>query len=218
MATPKKENKIRDYDRTRKRLLEVVGEILKDTGFTGLKTNHIAKRLGKDKNLIRYYFRSLYNLEKEFILEKDHWIAFFSKLELPHQPVEEDVFALLIKFIQEHFDFFSQHTEMQKIMLWQLSENSPLLKSIADLREKEAGNLLDAATPFVRSDVNFRAVLALLFGGLYFLTLQEAAGNATIWNIDIGMEKDRTAVFGAVEQIIRLARAAGTDGGKMTGQ
>jgi len=209
MATPKKVNKIRDYDRTRKKLLEVVGEILKDTGFTGLKTNQIARRLGKDKNLIRYYFQSLYNLQKEFILEKDHWVAFFNKMAIQDQVAGDDVFLLLTAFIEEHFDNFSQNTEMQKVMLWQLTENSSLLKSIAAFREKEAEGLLNSALPFIRSDVNFRAMLALLFGGLYFLALQHASGNGPLWGIDSGNERDRKALFDTIEQIIRDARSPG---------
>jgi len=212
MATPKKANKIRDYDRTRKKLLEVIGEILKDTGFTGLKTNQIARRLGKDKNLIRYYFQSLYNLEKEFIVEKDHWLAYFRKLELPQDPAGEELIVLVLAFVQEHFDFFSRHQELQKIMLWQLTENSPLLKTIADLREKESEKLLKAASPYLNPNVSLGAVLALLFGGLYFLSLLEAAGNGPLWGMDMRLEKDRIALFHAVEQILRLALANGIDG------
>jgi AcrR family transcriptional regulator len=205
MATPKKKNKIRDYDRTRKRLLEVVGEILKDTGFTGLKTNNIAKHLGKDKRLIRYYFQSLYNLEKEYILEKDHWITFFKNMELPENINAERVRALFITFIQEHFVFFTQSIEMQKIMLWQLSENNPLIKSIAESREQESERLLKAAEPFIQSGPKFRAILALMTGGLYFLTLQAEAGNATAWGVDINVEKDQAVLLEAIEQIIYWA-------------
>ncbi len=203
MATPKKLNKIRDYDRTRKRLLEVVGEILKETGFTGLKTNNVAKRLGKDKKLIRYYFQSLYNLEKEFILEKDHWLAFFKQMELPAD--EDGVKELFITLVNEHFNSFMQSTEMQKIMLWQLTENNPLIKSIADYREKEAERLLAAAEQFIEPGTAFRVVLALVFGGLYFLSLQASAGKATIWGVDINLEKDREELIRAAEKIIRQA-------------
>ena len=53
------------------------------------------------------------------------------------------------------------------------------------------------------------AMLALLFGGLYFLALQHASGNGPLWGIDAGNERDRKALFDTIEQIIRDARSPG---------
>ena len=205
MATPKKKNKIRDYDRTRKRLLEVVGEILKDTGFTGLTTNNIARRLGKDKKLIRYYFHSLYNLEKEFIMENDHWLFFFKHRELPADLDAAQLKSLFIEFTSSHFEFFRESQEMQKVMLWQLTQKNPLIKSIADCRESEAERLLKAAEPFISSAERFRAVLALLSGGLYFLALQGAENKTTTWGIDVNSEQDRALLLETMGQLINWA-------------
>jgi AcrR family transcriptional regulator len=215
MATPKKQNKIRDYDRTRKRMLEIVGEVLKDTGFGGLRTNNIARRLGKDKKLIRYYFNSLYNLEKEFIIENDHWLSYLKQLELPPDIDERQVKDLFAEFTSAHFDFFLKSTEMQKVMLWQLTEKNPLLKSIADYRETEAGRLLSAAEPFISPDGRFRAVLALVFGGLYFLVLQGAENKSTTWGIDVNSKRDSALLQQTIRQLIDWAWSQPPgDGGK----
>jgi len=205
MATPKKQNKIRDYDRTRKRLLEVVGDILKDTGFTGLKTNNIARRLGKDRKLIRYYFQSLYNLEKEFIIENDHWLSYFKQLELPADLDAAQIKAFFLEFTSGHFEFFMGSQEMQKVMLWQLTEKNPLLKSIAACRETEAGRLLKAAEPYISSAERFRAVLALLTGGLYFLVLHAAENKTTTWGIDVNTEQDRILLHRTIAELIDWA-------------
>ena len=148
MATPRKKNKVRDYDRTRKRLLEVVGEILRETGYAGLKTNNIARRLGKDKNLIRYYFHSLYNLEKVYIKENDYWFAFFERFNLPAEPDEQQVKQLFTDLMLENFNFLKENIEMQKIILWQISENNPLMKSVSDQREAEGEKLLKLTDPY----------------------------------------------------------------------
>ena len=186
-------------------MLEIVGEILVETGFAGLKTNNIARKLGKDKNLVRYYFQSLLNLEKEFIIEKDHWITFFKQLDLPDEPDAEWLRQVFITFVKEHFGSFTENAEMQKVMLWQLTEQNPLIKSIVDYRENQAEPLLKAIEPVIPPGPEFRAALAMVFGGLYFLALQAAENNGSVWGIDINLQQDRDAVLAAAERFINDA-------------
>jgi AcrR family transcriptional regulator len=206
MATPRKKNKIRDYDKTRQRMLEVVGEILRETGYSGLKTNNIARRLGKDKNLIRYYFNSLVNLEKAYIRENDYWFAFFESISLPEQPSENDVRQFFIKLMLENFEFFSDNIEMQKIILWQISENNPLMRSVSDQREAEGEKLLQMTDPyFAGTDTSFRAVIAVILGAIYYLVLHARTNRSTVCSLDINMANDRRVLAATIRQIIGWA-------------
>jgi AcrR family transcriptional regulator len=206
MATPRKKNKIRDYDKTRTRLLEVVGEILRETGYTGLKTNNIARRLGKDKNLIRYYFNSLLNLERTYVQENDYWFAFFERFNLPDEPAKEQVRQLFIELMKENFNFFSENAEMQKIILWQISERNPLMRSVSDHREIEGDKLLKMTDPYFNgSVVNFRAIIAIILGAIYYMVLHAETNGSTVCGIDINREKDREIMLQAIEQVITWA-------------
>jgi AcrR family transcriptional regulator len=206
MATPRKKNKVRDHDRTRQRLLEVVGEILRETGYAGLKTNNIARRLGKDKNLIRYYFQSLNNLEKAYIRENDYWFAFFEDFNLPESPEKHQVQQLFTDLMLENFKVFRDNIEMQKIILWQISENNPLMKSVSEQREAEGEKLLKMTDPFfLGSGINFRALIALLLGGIYYIVLHGETNKSTVSGMDINLEKDRKAVSETIRQVIAWA-------------
>ncbi len=90
----------------KRRLINAIGEILEQTGYTGLRVNAIARHLGRDKNLVRYYFDSLANLKKAYIMEKDYWPPFFERFQLDQPPEREKVKQLFIDLMRENYLFF----------------------------------------------------------------------------------------------------------------
>jgi len=194
---------VRDADVTRRKFLDAIGMILTEQGFNAIKTNNIARLLGKDKNLIRYHFGSLNGLLKTYIQEKDYWKPFFERFRFSDNPDAKEIEELFVGLMQENFKLFSDSAEMQKIIHWQISESSALMRSISDEREVEGEKLLKMATPYFReSGVNFKAIIALLLGGSYYMVMQHKAINGVVCGIDIGSEKDRADVLVAIEKIV----------------
>jgi len=201
--TKRRLNKVRDADATKKKFLDAIGRILTEQGFNAIRTNNIARLLGKDKNLIRYHFGSLNGLLKSYIQDKDYWKPFFERFRFSDQPDAKEIETLFVALMQENFKVFAENEEMQKIIHWQISESSPLMRSISDEREAEGDQLLKMATPYFReSGVNFKAIIALLLGGSYFMVLQHKAINGVICGIDLNSEKDRAEVMVAIEKIV----------------
>ena len=194
---------MRDADATKKKFLDAIGRILTEQGFSAIRTNNIARLLGKDKNLIRYHFGSLNGLLKSYIKDKDYWKPFFERFRFSDQPDAKEIETLFVALMKENFRVFAENEEMQKIIHWQISEASPLMRSISDEREAEGDKLLKMATPYFReSGVNFKAIIALLLGGSYFMVLQHKAINGVICGIDLNSEKDRAEVMVAIEKIV----------------
>lgn len=201
--TKRRLNKIRDADATKRKFLDAVGTILTEQGFSAIRTNNIARLLGKDKNLIRYHFGSLNGLLKSYIQDKDYWKPFFERFRFSDNPDAREIETLFVGLMQENFRVFSASEEMQKIIHWQISEASALMRSISDEREVEGEKLLKMATPyFSESGVNFKAVIALLLGGSYYIVMQHKAINGVVSGIDLNSEKDRSDVLVAIEKIV----------------
>lgn len=183
--------------------MDAIGTILSEQGFSAIRTNNIARLLGKDKNLIRYHFGSLNGLLKSYIQDKDYWKPFFERFRFSDNPDAKEIETLFIKLMQENFEVFSASEEMQKIIHWQVSEPSALMRSISDEREVEGEKLLKMATPYFReSGVSFKAIIALLLGGSYYMVLQHKAINGMVCGIDLNNEKDRNEVLVAIEKIV----------------
>ena len=197
---------MRDADATRRKFLDAIGTILTEQGFNAIRTNNIARLLGKDKNLIRYHFGSLNGLLKTYIQDKDYWKPFFERFRFSDEPDAKEIEELFVGLMQENFRVFSDNEEMQKIIHWQISEASALMRSVSDDREREGEKLLKMATPyFIESGVNFKAIIALLLGGSYYMVLQHKAINGVVSGIDLNSEKDCADVLVAIEKIIEWA-------------
>ncbi|HZY36195.1 MAG TPA: TetR/AcrR family transcriptional regulator [Mucilaginibacter sp.] len=209
MATPRKKHKLRDGERTYRELLNAIGELLLTHGYTGLKVSKIARHIGKDKSTIRYHFGKLADLEKAYIQEKDHWPPFFERFRLDGDAGKSDVQKLFTELMQENFRSFMANPEMQKIILWQISEENPLMRSISEAREAQGAKLLAKASPyFVPAGISFKAITGLLLGGIYYFVLHASTNKSTVCGIDVNLESDRKIVMKSIGQIIEWAFAA----------
>ncbi|MEO3402821.1 TetR/AcrR family transcriptional regulator [Mucilaginibacter sp. CAU 1740] len=216
MATKKKRHKIRDPDETRRRLIEAVGAILEESGYTDIKVNAIARHLGRDKNLIRYYFDSLANLKKAYIHEKDYWPPFFERFRQDEPPDREQVKTLFTELMQENYMFFKDNPEMQRIIRWQISESNPLLRAISDTREANGDRLLELTDRYFRdTGINFRDVIALLLGGVYYIVLHARTNGSRVCGIDINNEEESRSLWKTIGVIVNWAFEAAAAAGNI---
>ncbi|MGF7081972.1 TetR/AcrR family transcriptional regulator [Mucilaginibacter sp. UYCu711] len=206
MPTKPKVIKIRDSEQTQNDLLNSVGKVLAEKGFRGLTTKNITTLIGKDKNIIRYHFKTLKELEKAYINKIDYWPPVLMEGQLRDYTNKKELADLIKCIMLENFRRFFDNKEMQQIILWQISEANPLLKSISESREIEGEKLLKLTDPFFeKTNVNFRAVIALLLGGIYYLTLHGRYNKSTVSGMDINKAKDRAEFKTAIEQILEWA-------------
>jgi len=163
----------------------------------------ITRRTGKSKSIISYHYKNLNELLKTYIHQKDYWPPFFERFQLNAEPGEEELQAMFTQLMQDNLNLFRDTPEMQKIILWQISQENPLLRSVSDEREAEGAKLLDLTSPFfVHSDVNFKAIIALLLGGSYYLVLHAMTNKSTVCGIDINWDKDREEILKTIGQVI----------------
>jgi AcrR family transcriptional regulator len=193
----------KNKDETMNRLINAVGEILKEKGYTGLGVNKIAIRAGVSKELIYRYFSSLNNLLRAYISGKDYWQPLLRDLNGNDYEKDSEVLRLFVELLQNQFRFFYKEKEMQKFILWQMSESNSLMRSISEDREHEGAKLLALTNAhFKDSGINFKAIIALLLGGIYYVVLHAENNKSTVAGIDANLEKDRQDILITIEQIL----------------
>ena len=73
MARKRIQGPVRNKEKTKDRMLEAVGKILKNEGYTGLKVTNIAKTAEVDKKLIYDYYGSTDEVINTYIKSQDYW-------------------------------------------------------------------------------------------------------------------------------------------------
>jgi AcrR family transcriptional regulator len=188
------------------RLTGAVGDTLKEKGYHGLGVNKIALRAGVSKPMVYEYFGNLNGLLKAYIGKKDTWMAYFESLDLPEHPTTEELKRCFIRMLQDQFRYFHGDMEMQKLVLWQISEYNPLMRATCEAREREGLRLLELADGhFRKSGISLKAVMGMMVGGIYYSVLHDSAGLGTLAGIDIKNEKDFELVLNIIAQVIEWA-------------
>ncbi len=195
---------IRDKEKTKRRLIATVGKVLQKYTYSGLTITNIAKESGLNPKLIYLYFGSLDGLIEEYILEKDFWSAKSRThlTELLEQP--ETIGSTAVnEVMQLQFDSFLKDKSIQRIIHWEMGMKNKLLRKVADDREEVSNQLLaHVDSTFAGTDVDIRATLALVLGGIYYLTLHAKNNGSTIAGIDINEDEGRERIENAIERLI----------------
>ena len=198
---------MKDKENTKRKLILAVGEVIKGEGFQNLKISKISKYANVDRKLIYRYFGNLDYLVEAYILENDYWMVFADKMKQMLIDKEfTDSEQLITEILKNQFKFFGSQTEMQRLILWELSVNSPLMRSIHNTRESMGQEFLELADPhFAGGKVNFRAIAALLVGGIYYTILHTVYNGGTFAGIDLNSQNGKDDVLKAIEQIVHWA-------------
>ena len=198
---------MKNKEQTKRNLILAVGELIKKNGFENLKITGIAKEAGVDKKLIYRYFGSFNNLVEAYVVENDYWLIFFEKLKNLLAVEEETGTKQFFKaLLQNQFKYFFAEKDMQRLILWELTTGSPMMKSIHNARELRGQQVLELTDEhFKDSTVNFRAITALLVGGIYYTILHTISNGGTFADIDIRTDNGKDEMIKSIGQIIDWA-------------
>lgn len=191
---------------TKRKLIDAVGEIFRTEGHAGLGVNKVARIAGVNKKLIYRYFKNDFNnLLEEYVLETDYWMSFADDVQkLIDQ--QSSTQKLITDLLQNQFRYFYLNKQMQKLILWEVSTDSPLMRSIHNARESTGEKLLELTDQhFAGSDVNFRAIAGLLVGGIYYTILHTRFNGGIFSDIDLSTEDGREEMVKAIEMIVNWA-------------
>jgi len=203
----------RNKELTKRKLIDAVGEIFRKEGHTGLGVNKVARLAGVSKKMIYKHFNgSFNNLIEEYILETDYWMIFGDRVQELIDNQSSSSQKLITDILQNQFRYFYLDKQMQKLILWEVSTDSELMRSIHRTREATGQKLLELTDQhFAGTGVNFRAVAALLVAGIYYTILHTRFNGGFFSDIDLSTEEGRQEILRAVEMIVGWAyRAAET--------
>lgn len=185
---------IRNIERSKTKFLNAVGKILKTKGYTGLKINTIASTAGVDKKMIYKYFGGMDGLMDEYIRSRDYWSNVSAE---QGQPIADDAGQTAAKeLLHSQFDYLSTNKELQKLLLWRLSEERPSLRSMTEAQEQNGDMLFSAvADPhFGANSETFRAAMAVMISGIYYLNLYSEVNGNIFCGLDMKSAQGRKKV------------------------
>jgi AcrR family transcriptional regulator len=192
-------------ERSMQKLIDAVGCILRTQGYTGLNALNIGKTAGVNRGLINLYFGSLDNLVETYVRKKDYWVeASGNSGALLAEKKDQGTKDILETLLTNQLNYFFKEEEMQKIVLWQLSQRSKIMFEVAEEREKLGEAFFDLADPyFENTGVDLRAVAGLLVGGIYYMVLHAKSNDSLFCQIDVNSPEGLERIKKAISEILK---------------
>lgn len=200
-------NRLRDAVATANKASEVFWERLAKHGFKGLNNAELAELAGVHPSTIGRELGGIDAIATKGIYEHDYWNRFFKNFNLKgkDKKVSRKVRGMFMEMMQANFVNFMDNSYMQHAILAQISVESPVLTRISEARELEGAALLSLSDDnFKGTGVCFRALMALLLGGIYYLVLHAKYNKSTVCGIDINKKKDYQKVKATIPYLIEL--------------
>ncbi|AMR32357.1 hypothetical protein A0256_13465 [Mucilaginibacter sp. PAMC 26640] len=195
---------MKDKDLTKRRMIDAVGSIIANKGFNGLRISKIAHVAGVDRKLVYRYFGSLDNLIEAYVTENDYWMLFASQLKALSGEVDSaDGRRLIAEILQQLFKFFLEEPESQELILMELTGTNPLMRSIHNARESIGQEFFNRTDQFFHDKpVNFRAISALLVGGIYYIVLHTRKNGYIFADTNLKSQDGMKAILEAISQVV----------------
>lgn len=194
-----------DKERTMGKLVQAVGAVLEEKGYTGLTIANISRKAGVDRKLVTLYFGSVENLVETYIKDKDYWgAATVGAMEYFGQSPKEGSKGFLESLLTNQMKEFAKNQEMQKVVLWQISENSDIMSKVTQEREKMSALFFAFADREIGPDkLDLRAITSVLVAGIYYLVLHSKNTDSLFCEIDLTTEEGMKRIEDAVKLILK---------------
>lgn len=196
----------RNKERTKQRMIDAVGEVLKEKGYSGLTINNIVRKANVDRKLIAHYFGDVNNLIEEYLNNRDYWM---NKVAPKIQGIVEKAEGFgqneITSILHTLYDEVSKSADLQRILSWEVSEYQDKLRALADNREILGEELFKATDKdFKGMGIDLRAILALQISGIYYLVLHANANGSTFCGIDIKTTDGQKSIKEALVTVVDL--------------
>lgn len=207
MTRKKYQGEVNDKERSKLKLIHAVGKVLTEKGYTGLTATNIAKSAGLSRRLITIYFESVDNLIEIYVRNKDYWTAASGNvLETMQEKKDFDIKKTIDYLLQNQLDYFYNNPEMQKIILWEISQKTKIMYDVCEDREQLGSKVFELADKeFEGRNVDIRAVTALLVAGIYYMVLHAKSTDTLFCDIDINQPEGMQRIKNAIHTILQKA-------------
>src|SRR5690606_21925451 len=121
---------------------------------------NISKAAGLDRKLVTLYFGSVDNLIEIYVKSKDYWVAASGEVAgMPENNQEKDTKQILESLLLNQLDYFYENEEMQKIVLWQISQRSQIMFQVCEEREQLSSKFFELTDKELKgNDIDLRAI------------------------------------------------------------
>jgi AcrR family transcriptional regulator len=181
-------------------LIDAVGTVLKNHGYSKLGINIVAQEAGVDKNVIYRNFNDFDTLLEAYVEKQDYWLKTmkeFGKIKI------ENHREFMKQLLLEQFNTLYSNRELQQLLIWELGDKGDFTTSLAVKREIYSEGIIKQYQPLLDDfGVDFNSIAAMMIAGIYYLILHK--DKSTFCETDINHKNEREDFMNAINWLVDL--------------
>ena len=199
-----KEDKTQRICRTRNELkeatLRAVSELSKEKGLSRITMVDIGEKAGIRVDVLKRNYTSVEKILSLYAASVDYWI---SDLFTPKHPMATINEKVMTEVFTNLANALYNDSEMQKLLLWELSEDNPTTRRLAANRELFYADVFTRYNDlFKDTGLHIDIISALINAGIYYLILHRK--RSTFWGVDFSKRPERKRFIEAIGQVLSL--------------
>lgn len=189
------------YRRTRANLeqdiITAAEQLIGEKGFSRLKLTELCERAKIESPVFYNRYEDIDDFVEKFVRNYDYWLSDNVTLDTKNlSPVEN-----MNHIIQTLIDSLAANPVMQKLIAWELNENTYVTRRTAQHRDNNSQELIHYFENQLKAnDINFNVGCAILIGGVYYLIMHKDL--ATFNNIDFSTDEGMQMLKETVSKMI----------------
>lgn len=184
-------------------VMDAVHSLIEEVGFNKVTLTGIAARAQIEPTVFYRRYSNLDELFDVYSHKYDYWLAGIAELMPPNLSDEESMKWILLNLIRA----LHKNRGMQQMLIWELSDDNPVTRRTATLREKINETLIkELEKRFENTGVDLSVMAALLISGIYYLILHR--NMSTFCNVDFSSKSGRERLEKTIDQLISILFAA----------
>jgi AcrR family transcriptional regulator len=194
----------RDRTQTEQRLIEAVGQIIKESGFDQLGINRVASRAGVNKILIYRYFGGISGLIEAYYERRRPIVATpVLNVEQLRNASLDEIFNSCYEYIVNEYRSLRENVEARELLRANLLNNDGLRNPGAIEKEDQLLQMVDELASLIKT-TNGRSFAAIIVSAMTLLTFMSQQ-KRSILGIDLNTDEGWEQIEGALKNIYRGA-------------
>jgi AcrR family transcriptional regulator len=184
-------------------VMDAVHDLIEELGFNKVTLTGIAARAQIEPTVFYRRYSNLDELFEIYTHKYDYWLAGIAELMPTDLNDEESMKWILLNLIRA----LHKNRGMQQLLIWELSDDNPVTRRTATLREKINESLIrELEKRFDLSGVDLSVLAALIISGIYYLILHR--NMSTFCNVDFSSKSGRDRLEKTIDQLVTIIFAA----------
>lgn len=187
-------------EQTEERILQALGDQIRETGMAGVGINAVAKRAKVSKELIYRYFEGLPGLMAAWMQKQDFWSAHPDLLKGDESSQRPPV-DLILSMLHAQIGALANNETLMEVRRWELIERNEVTAHLADRRERAARSFIDRVDGLTE-EADVPAMVSIMLAGVLYLMLRSKTEGQFL-GVPLRTNEGWARLYAAIEQLTR---------------